>query len=322
MQIDIPTMPENEAEFTRLFNGLDGGELRAMILAKLKTSLDKDTRFSANITHKVVSWVIKLDVVSQPREEDLTHFEQRNAIAEVDPDTGAWNFVREGQNQWPACMYIPIEIASGVQDTPDAIRQELGEPERIARQRKGFPIDEGAGFIREVSEAEVAGQEAIDRIHANDVTARRKLIEAQKARPHKMVEDSPLATGGNAFTERVDREDRTPQDARSARQNIEGAIPMVKGNADSRLGRENRSAQQVVAERTAEVIAARNAENNTGALDIDLSQAANVTEVSKEKMAEIAAKVDKKADAAEAPTNVAPKKATTKKVGRPKKAVA
>lgn len=140
-KIDVPTLPEQEIEFTRLFRGLNGEELKAMILKRLENSMAHNHRLKSHITHKVVAWSLKLDIVSQPSENSVIHIDSRGGCIVIDEEGKCKEI--EDSLPWPGAVYMPLELRSEVVDTPDDVREELGIEVPVARKKKGLPIDEG-----------------------------------------------------------------------------------------------------------------------------------------------------------------------------------
>lgn len=145
MEINIPTMPDEAVSFTRLFNGLNGEELQAHILTRLKNVLENDTRLGSHISHGIVSWRLKLDIVTQPAEEDHKSIDLRGGYVVVDKETGEWKALESGvEPEWPKCIFIPVEVSSGLITRPDKIREEIGADIPVVKKRKDMPRDEGA----------------------------------------------------------------------------------------------------------------------------------------------------------------------------------
>lgn len=140
-KIDVPTLPDNEIEFTRLYHGLNGEELRAMILKRLGDIMAHNPKLRVHIAHKVVAWSLKLDIVSQPTEQSLTHIDSRGGCIVIDED-GKCQELEEGL-PWPGAVYVPLELRSEVVDSPDDVREELGIEVPVARKKKDLPVDEG-----------------------------------------------------------------------------------------------------------------------------------------------------------------------------------
>jgi hypothetical protein len=176
MEIKVPTLPEEAVQFTRLFNGLTGEELRAHILRQLKTRLDKDGRLGAHIAHGIVSWRWKLDILTQPAANDHLEFEMKGGIIQVDEETGEWQGVKPEDAKWPISIFIPMEMESGILDSPDKVRKEIGVDAPVVQKRKGMPMDEGISV-----EIDDGMDESL-----------RLAIEKQKPRTGQIVEESPL----------------------------------------------------------------------------------------------------------------------------------
>lgn len=101
-----------------------------------------DTRLGEHISHGAVSWKLRLDIVTQPAYNDHIDLELRGGYIEVD-EAGNWQGKKPEDTQWPKCIFIPIELKSGLVERPDEIRREIGVEPPVVSKRKGFPRDEG-----------------------------------------------------------------------------------------------------------------------------------------------------------------------------------
>jgi hypothetical protein len=218
----VPSLPEQDVVFTKLHNALNGSELRQAIITKVTEALARDQRFSTNLTFPNVAWAWKLDLLVHPSENPNIHVDGMDGYAQEDDE--GFLVEREGEG-WPRAIYVNVNAGSMPQH-PDDVRAETGQSvPRAVRGQDGFPITEHQGSadvdipgeydeVRQVQSKEA--EKAVENLRNSEggnIRNQRMLREGQAARPHKVVESSPLA--GQTRDRQFDRPDREPDNQHS-----------------------------------------------------------------------------------------------------------
>ena len=190
--MDIHTLPEDADKFKHLFNALNGNELIRVIANQIFDALRRDRRLAQNLTFPVVAWNWRIDIVAQPSEDPLIHLDGAEGLMTINPED---NSIVKGE-EWPRALLISTGGAQSMSSNADSIRRESGQPVPSAQRRgKGQPVSETLGTRPKGPESEFPDieQQVRERAQRDDPRAAQRLAEAHKGRPHRIVEESPLA---------------------------------------------------------------------------------------------------------------------------------
>lgn len=205
--------------FTRLHHALNGAEVRDIMLKQLKEALDRDKRFNISNTFPIVSWVVAAHVTAQPRENPELFVEVQAGAMEVDSE-GHPVVGEHGEFEFT------VTTGQGYDAAPDDVRAKHNLDSPIAVRTEGLPIAEEDADRRTVvipEDATKAPQVLAKAVQLSPLA--RKLEAAHIGRPHKIVEESPLAAEHQrrnlGIVERKSAESTHAQDPRIAR-TVEG----------------------------------------------------------------------------------------------------
>lgn len=129
---------------TKLFNALNGLELREIILKQVTKALDDDWHFRRNLTYPIVRFKFRLDIHAYPQDPPEFDVETEAAMS-IDPE-----FQPEVVDGVPIGQEH-IELAGGAKiEAPDKAREESGlpvpSPERAAGTVVERPIEPAKGL--------------------------------------------------------------------------------------------------------------------------------------------------------------------------------
>jgi hypothetical protein len=116
----------------RVFNALNGSELKKILMNEIERALDADPDFRPHLTFPMVRWSWKLEMRVYPRDPEGKSVEASGEVlqAERQPDGTTIDFNPEGK----ASDRVVISTPERIIDTPDVAREEegLAVPEAIS----------------------------------------------------------------------------------------------------------------------------------------------------------------------------------------------
>lgn len=119
----------------RVFNAIDGEELRKIILRDLDKELSMDGDFRQHVTYPVVEWTWKLTmkVISRdkPVERDLS-----GKIIQADPETKLSIVIPDDEK--PRVLSVQSSRAIGEKVAPDKVREQAKMPVSVPTKVPGL----------------------------------------------------------------------------------------------------------------------------------------------------------------------------------------
>lgn len=125
----------------KVFNALNGHELKTTILRELDQVLSNSDDFRQNRTYREFSYEFRLSIVAKPREPNPA-FEvtTERHLQEYDRKTG--EPVPPGENEQPIILDLRSSRAHDARtEPPDLIRKEVGLPIPQAREIAGQTVE-------------------------------------------------------------------------------------------------------------------------------------------------------------------------------------
>jgi hypothetical protein len=232
-----PSVTRTDIPITRLFNALTGSEAKAIMKAQFAKILDGDQRFANHRAFPVVQWQISARLHVIPSEDLEMGFDLTGGVSQV--DEAGQDLIPAGE--WNGGFDIRLVGTQGVVRAPD----ELREAHRLDLPHAHAPVNGPIYESRRVNPADRDAREAVTRMAERGDPMAGRLAAAQRERPHKVVETSPLANGPSDLPPRemIDRpvidnrlgprpqhqmdprEGSEPTDPRGAQQQAEFAEP-------------------------------------------------------------------------------------------------
>lgn len=110
----------------RVFNALNGAELKKILMNEIERALDGDPDFRPHLTFPMVRWSWKLEMRVYPRDPEGKTVEVSGETIQAvrQPDGTTVDFNPEGK----ASERVVISAPERVIDTPDIAREEEGLP--------------------------------------------------------------------------------------------------------------------------------------------------------------------------------------------------
>jgi hypothetical protein len=107
----------------KVFNALNGSEIKEMVFNAIRRQLDNDTQFTQNRTFPVVEWDFTLTIKAYPMEPPTQTTKVQGAVQQIDSHTQ-----QEVKVQEEPSAVIDVAEGKSIEETkfPDKTREEAG----------------------------------------------------------------------------------------------------------------------------------------------------------------------------------------------------